>query len=127
VDIVATVAAVVDAALPAASAHDSYNLLSVWKDGAPSPRRSIVHNTFSNGYALRHDQWLLIAAESGGISKVPAWFDEENGYTKSSQPGELYDLSQDLGQRHNLYAENSSKVAELQSLLQQLREKGQVR
>ena len=32
---------------------------------APGPRRSIVHNTFADVYAIRHDQWVLIAAKSG--------------------------------------------------------------
>lgn len=127
VDLMATLAAVVGANLPADSAHDSYNLLPVWTEGAASPRRSIVHNTAPNGYAVRHDQWLLIAADSGGISKVPDWFDEANGYTKSDQPGELYHLGQDLGQRHNLYQQQPDKVAELQALLRQIRAKGQVR
>ena len=48
------------------------------------------------GYALRHEQWVLIAAKTGGVSQVPAWFDKENGYTKTEHPGELYDLGQDL-------------------------------
>ncbi len=126
VDIMATLAAVVDATLPADSAHDSYNLLPVWKEGASSPRRSIVHNTMADGYAVRHDRWLLVAARTGAVTKVPAWFDEANGYSENQHAGELYDLSQDLGQRRNLYAEYPEKVAELQSLLKQIRAEGQV-
>ncbi|MGD9645196.1 MAG: arylsulfatase [Pirellulales bacterium] len=127
VDIMATLAAVVGAELPAGAAPDSFNLLSVLTAGAASPRESIVHNTKANGYALRHGQWLLVAAPSGGISQVPAWFDRENGYTADDLAGELYDLNQDLGQHHNLYAEMPGKVAELESLLSQIRAKGQVR
>ncbi len=127
VDIMGTFAAVVGATLPGNSAHDSYNLLPVWQDGGPSPRDSIVHNTTADGFAVRHDQWLLIAAKTGAVSQVPAWFDIENGYTTNDQPGELYDLSQDLGQRRNLYAEHPNKVAELQLLLKQIRAHGQVR
>ena len=117
----------VGARLDENSAHDSYNLLPVWRQGAPSPRHSIVHNTFKNGYAVRHDQWLLIDAKTGGVSQVPPWFDQANGYEKNQFPGELYDLSQDLGQKQNLYAEHPEKVAELQTLLEQIRAKGQVR
>jgi arylsulfatase A len=86
-----------------------------------------VHNTNANGYALRHEQWLLVAAKTGAISKVPAWFDPANGYAANDQPGELYDLSADLGQHRNLYASEPAKVAELQKLLEQVRAKGQVR
>jgi hypothetical protein len=64
--------------VPANTAHDSHDLLPVWKHNAPSPRRSIVHNTFADAYAIRHDQWVLIAARSGAHSQVPAWFDAEN-------------------------------------------------
>lgn len=127
VDLFATIAAVVGMELPADCAHDSYNMLDVWIEGARSPRRTIVHNTLADGYAVRHDEWVLIDAKSGGISQVPAWFDEENGYTPNTEPGELYDLSADLGQRNNLYAKRPEKVAELKAVLERVRAKGQVR
>ena len=60
-------------------------------------------------------------------SQVPAWFDAENGYRKNEQPGELYDLSTDLPQKQNLYAEQPEKVRELTDLLERIRAKGQVR
>lgn len=127
VDLMATIAAAANAKLPDDSAHDSYNLLPVWTEGQPSPRRSIVHNTNRDGYAIRHDDWLLVDAKSGGISQVPGWFDREFEYAKNEHPGELYDLSQDIGQRHNLYGEQPEKLTELMSLLRQIRQKGQVR
>jgi arylsulfatase A len=127
VDLFATLAAVVGFNLPANSAHDSHNLLPVWRDQAPSPRRSIVHNTFENAYAVRHDNWVLIARSTGAHSAVPAWFDQENGYRKSESPGELYDLAADLPQKKNLYTTQPEKVAELTQLLAQIRARGQVR
>lgn len=127
VDVMATLAAVVGADLPANAAHDSYNLLPVWREGAASPRQTIVHNTMKGGYALRHKQWLLVAAKTGAVSQVPQWFDRENGYAANDQPGELYDLSRDLAEKHNLYAKQPEKVAELQKLLEEVRAKGQVR
>jgi arylsulfatase A len=127
VDVMATLAAVVGADLPANAAHDSYNLLPVWREGAASPRQTIVHNTMKGGYAVRHKQWLLVAAKTGAVSQVPQWFDRENGYVANDQPGELYDLSRDLAEKHNLYAKQPEKVAELQKLLEEVRAKGQVR
>jgi arylsulfatase A len=127
VDIFATIGAIIGAALPADSAHDSHDMLSVWTAGAPSPRRTIVHNTMPNTYAIRHGAWVLIDAKTGGVSQVPTWFDEENGYLPHDQAGELYDLSNDLGQRRNLYGEHPEKVAELQAELARVRGKGQVR
>jgi arylsulfatase A len=87
----------------------------------------VVHNTNANGYALRHGDWVLIAAKTGGVSKVPEWFDQANGYSKNKLPGELYNLRDDPGQHHNLYAEQPEKVQELSARLQQIRAKGQVR
>lgn len=127
VDIMATLAAAVGAPLPAGTAHDSHNLLDVWTKNAPSPRRTIVHNTNANGYALRHDQWLYIASRTGAVTKVPDWFDPAHGYAPHTQPGELYDLSADLAQHRNLHAQLPEKVAELSALLAAVRAKGQIR
>lgn len=127
VDLFATLAAIIDLKLPAGVAEDSYDLLAVWKQNAPSPRHSIVHNTMANAYAVRHDRWLLIANKTGAHSKVPAWFDEENGYPKNEHAGELYDLRADLAQKYNLYAAEPAKVKELTTLFESIRAKGQVR
>lgn len=127
VDVFATLAAAVNAPLPPDCAHDSYNLLPLWRDGAPSPRRGIVHNTIAGAYAVRHDHWLLVAVQTGAVSQVPAWFDREFGYAPSHQPGELYDLTKDLRQSQNLYAERPDKVAELTSILEEIRARGQLR
>ncbi len=127
VDIMGTVAAVTGAKLARGVAEDSHDLLPVWTSRAPSPRRTVVHNTNAGDYAVRHDQWLLVAAKTGAVTQVPPWFDKENHYTANNQPGELYDLSKDVAQRDNLYAKQPEKVAELQALLTQVRAKGQIR
>ncbi|MDO8541571.1 MAG: arylsulfatase [Opitutaceae bacterium] len=128
VDIMGTIAAVTGYALPPRQAEDSHDLLAVWKNASvPGPRHTLVHNTQPNGYALRHEHWLLVAAPTGGVSAVPAWFDQQFGYKPNSQPGELYDLAGDLAEQHNLYADNPGKVAELTALLARVRERGQVR
>jgi len=127
VDLYASLAAVVGHVLPAGVAPDSHDLLGVWKQNAPSPRRSIVHNTMTGAYAVRHDHWVLIANKTGAHSRVPAWFDEENGYGKNEHPGELYDLRADLAQKQNLYGKEPAKVKELTALLASIRAQGQVR
>ena len=127
VDLMATFAAITGFKLPAGSAEDSHDLLAVFKSGAPSPRHTIVHNTNANGYAVRHDQWLLVATKTGAVSNVPAWFDPANNYSTHNEPGELFDLSRDLAQRENLYAQQPEKVAELRALLAEVRKHGQMR
>jgi arylsulfatase A len=127
VDIMATLASITGAKLPAGQAEDSHDMLAVWKSRAPSPRRTIVHNTNANHYAVRHDNWLFVAAKSGAVTRVPPWFDTENGYKPNDQAGELYDLSKDIAQKNNLYAAQPAKVKELEALLASVRAKGQVR
>ena len=58
---------------------------------------------------------------------MPPWVDEANGYTKNDQPGELYHLREDPGQKHNRFAELPDKVAELRAELQRIRGNGEVR
>jgi arylsulfatase A len=127
IDLFATVAATVGYEVPADSAEDSYNQLPLLRGQATSARDTLVHNTNPNGYALRHGDWVLIDAKTGGVSQVPPWFDEANGYEKNPHPGELYNLHDDLAQKHNLYAEKPEKVAELKALLSKVRSRGQVR
>lgn len=66
------------------SAEDCYNQLAIIKGTAASARDTLVHNTNAKCYALRHGDWGLIDAKSGGVSPVPVWFDEANGYSKNS-------------------------------------------
>ena len=127
IDLYATIAKIANAEIPAGSAEDSYNQLDMIRGNAKSARDTLVHNTNANGYALRYEDWVLVAAKTGAVSKVPDWFDSANGYTSHASPGELYNLREDIGQRKNLYAEMPDKVAELTRRLEQVRAKSQVR
>jgi arylsulfatase A len=128
VDIMATIAAVVGAELPATSADDSHNQLPLWLgESSGSSRQSVVHNTFASAYAVRQGNWVLIDAKEGNHTKVPPTFNQANGYEANTQSGQLFDLSADLPQRVNRYADMPEKVAELRSLLERTRNKGEVR
>jgi arylsulfatase A len=70
---------------------------------------------------------VLITAKTGAITKVPAWFNEANGYRTHSLPGELYNLKTDPAQHQNLYDDQPERVRELTALLEQIRARGQVR
>lgn len=127
IDLYATIASIVGAEIPENSAEDSYNQLKLITGEGPSARETLVHNTNANAYALRHGDWVLIAAKTGAVSKVPAWFDDAHGYSAHDQLGELYNLRADIAQKHNLYASEPKKVLELTERLRQVREKSQVR
>lgn len=126
IDLYATLAAIVGAQIPAGSAEDSYNQLQMLS-GKPSNRSQLVHNTNANGFAIRQDDWVLIEAKSGYVSKSPPWYEEQQGYVDNEHPAELYNLREDLAQRNNLFAKEPHRVAELKKALAEIRAKGQVR
>ena len=120
VDILATVAAIVNVKVPEGTAEDSHNLLPLLQGETPqTPIRDIhIHNTY-NRYAIRQGHWVFINARSGAHSNVPDWFNEENDYEPNPHEKALYNLSEDISQRKNLLEEYPEKAAELESLLNQ--------
>ena len=126
VDLMATIAAAVDYEIPSGAAEDSYNLLPLLKGdpNAVNIREATVQNTQKGNYAIRKANWLLIDAPSGGVSRVPDWFDKEYNYEENTLPGELYDLGQDISQHHNLFEQYPEKVGELKALLKRYQVEG---
>jgi arylsulfatase A len=127
VDLMATFAALVQFDLPKQSAEDSFNLLP-WLQGkaAKPPRSFLVHNTNAKHYAVRDGDWVLVVAPSGHTSRQPppAWVKKHQLPPDDDQPVELYNLKEDLGQRHNIAAQHPKEVARLQALLKKLQDQG---
>jgi arylsulfatase A len=127
VDFMATFAALVNFNLPRDSAEDSFNF-ELWLKGETKtpPRSTIVHNTNAKDYAIRDGDWLLVDAKSGYASHKPslAWNKKHQKGPDDNQAVELYNLNDDIGQRHNLAAEHPEKVAQLQALLKNIRDQG---
>lgn len=126
VDLVATIAAVVEYPLADTQAVDSYNFLPLLLDNtADNPiREAAIHNTYEDGFVIRQGDWVLIERFSGYHSRVPDWYFEQTDYPKDNRdtPGLLFNLKTDLEQRQNLYEENPEQVATLKALLQEYRE-----
>jgi len=126
IDLMATLAAILNIELPGDQAADSLNQLPVFEGDAVFARRTLVHNTFEDHYAIRHRDWVLIDAGSGYTKERPeltAW-EKRHGYGDDPSPVELYDLSGDLAQRNNLAERFPDKVAELKALLARIRDQG---
>jgi len=123
IDLYATIAALVGADIPAKSGEDSINQLDLLLGKGKGKRDMLVHNTNANEYAIRHGDWVLIDHKTGGVSAVPAWYDEALGYKPHKEAGELYNLKDDLAQKTNLYADHPDKVAELKKQLTAIRGK----
>jgi arylsulfatase A len=121
IDLYSTLVKIVGSDVPAGNAEDSYDQRALITSSGPSTRNELVHNTNPNGYAIRQGDWVLINARSGAVSKVPDWFAQANGYEPNKQPGELYNLREDLSQRNNRYADEPQRVEELSKLLEQIR------
>jgi len=121
VDILATVAAAAGINLPDGVAEDSCNMLPLLDGENPDPpiRSMHIHNTFKDNYAIRKGDWVLINAKSGAHSKVPEWFDKENGYEPNPYDKALYNIREDMGERRNLIEERPDIAAELAELLRE--------
>jgi arylsulfatase A len=127
VDLMATFAALVNFNLPTNAAEDSLNF-EPWLRGKTHtpPRSTLVHNTNAKDYAIRSGDWLLVDAKSGYASHKPppAWNKKHHLEPDDDQPVALYNLKNDIGQRHNLAAAHPEKVTELQALLKKIRDQG---
>lgn len=124
IDLFATIAKTLDLEIPEGSAEDSLDQSPMIFAAGESSRKSLVHNTNPNGYAIRQGNWVLIDAPTGSISKVPDWFNEQNGYSEDNLAGELYRLDVDLAQRENLFSSQPDRVEEMRSELMRIKQAG---
>ena len=129
VDFMATVAAILGERLPDNAAEDSVNVLPVLlgeRLSAPV-REATVHHSAQGKFAIRQGDWVFIDAPSGddnGARGEPQWLKDERNYTQHPHLGELFNLRNDLAQRHNHYAEKPELVLALKTLLKKYIQKG---
>jgi arylsulfatase A-like enzyme len=128
VDLMATVAALLGVALPPDAGEDSVDLLPILLGEPPGRpvREATVHQAASGKFAIRRGDWVLIDAPSGEDNGrgEPRWLREERGYVAHDQPGELFNLREDLAQRRNRYAERPDIVRALKDILEKSRRDG---
>jgi len=125
-DMMATLASFLQVELPKNAAEDSHDFYAYLKKESPQkPRTTMVHNTAPNQYAIRDGDWVLIDAKTGAARQPSdAWRTKHQVPPYNGQPVGLYNLKEDLTQRHNLAEKNPEKVTELQALLKKIREQG---
>ncbi len=129
VDLLATCAALLGAKLPPEAGEDSYDILPALLGKSlrePIREATVLHG--GNGkFAIRQAEWVLIDAPTGegnGQRGEPGWFKLERGYTTNACEGELYNLTDDLAQRRNLFGERPEIVQRLKALLERYKEQG---
>jgi arylsulfatase A-like enzyme len=110
-DLIATFAAVLGLKLPDNAGEDSFNLLPLLLGEDRPVREHAVNCSMTGVPSVRQGPWKLILASGSG------------GWTKGgdeSQPLQLYNLVDDLGETKNLAAEQPERVAAMQQLLEKI-------
>src|SRR5262245_51696725 len=118
----ATIAAVIGAALPEDAAEDSYNILPalLGKSQKPPIREAIVHHSSDGAFAIRQGEWkLALCLGSHGFSD-PRTINPKLG----EAAGQLYNLKDDPGEQNNLWLRKPEIVARLTALLEKYRREG---
>jgi arylsulfatase A len=116
-DLFATCAEILGTRLPDSAAEDSVSFLpALLGTASPALRTSIVHHSVNGSFAIREGSWkLALCPDSGGWSDPKPGSDE----TKGLPAVQLYDLSKDSAERHNVEAAHPEIVAGLTKLLEQ--------
>lgn len=110
-DLMRTFADVFDVKLPDTAGEDSFSLMPLLKGEDKPIRENAVSASIGGTPALRSGAWKYIPAPgSGGWGKGG----------DQSQPVQLYNLADDLGETKNLAAAMPEKVTEMKSLLEKL-------
>jgi len=124
-DLMATIASLTGISIPENAGEDSFNMSKVFKGlQSDKPVRDyIIHHAPNGGFAIRKDNWVLIEATSGEVSKEPDWIKQKFNYQTDKTPMVLYDLNMGKESK-NLYTDNPEKLTELKSLLDKTRKDG---
>lgn len=123
IDVMATLAEIIGYELPAGAAEDSYSQVPVLLGGA-QVRPNLVHNTAPDRYAMRDGDWLWINVRNGYQRPANAAWERKYGYTADHHQQQLFNLSSDLGQRHNVIDDHPERAGQMEQLLQEIREQG---
>jgi arylsulfatase A-like enzyme len=110
-DILRTLAEVWGVTLPDNAGEDSFSLMPLWKGEDKPIRETAVSASSSGTPAVRRGLWKYIPAPGSG-----GWGTGGD----QSQPVQLYNLADDIGESKNLAAAMPEKVAEMKTLLEKL-------
>jgi len=118
----ATCAEIVGAGVPDGSGEDSVSILPLLRGEQRPVRTSAIHHSYEGTFAIRKGEWVFIDASTGRDhprNKEPDWLKEERGYVAHDQPGELFNLNDDIAERVNHYASQPELVKEMSAMLEE--------
>ncbi|MEN8695355.1 MAG: sulfatase family protein [Akkermansiaceae bacterium] len=126
VDLMATIAGIVDFELPKKNAaEDSFDLRPLFRGKDQVVRAHHVHNTYPDAYAFREGDWVLVTAKTGYHSGGAKAWEKKHGYSQpESQAAKLFNLKDDPGQKNDLATEHPKKVKAMTAHLKKIREQG---
>ena len=102
-------------------AEDSVSFLpALYGKKIVSTRKGVIHHSISGHFAYRQGPWKLLLAKASGGWTSP----REKQAPAGSSPGQLYNMSTDLGEKKNLFKEKPEMVASLLALLEKDIERG---
>jgi arylsulfatase A-like enzyme len=114
-DLMATCADLLHVGLPADAGEDSVSVLPDLLGTAKAPvREALVHHSINGSFAIRQGKWKLeLCPGSGG------WSDPKPGSAaeRNLPAVQLYDMSGDVSERRNVYAQEIQTVKDLLALL----------
>lgn len=121
-DVFATVAEITKAPeKEGTSGMDSFSFLPVLKGESKSTRPFSVHHSLGGTFALRKEDWKMVEGRGSGGFTRPRRVEEMKGEISDSE-GQLYDLKNDFQERENQWDYESERVAEMQQLLNFVRD-----
>ncbi len=115
-DLMATAADITGCKLPDNAGEDSVSILAAMTGTAAAPlREAVVHHSVNGSFAIRQGKWKLIfCPDSGGWSPPKPDSAEARGLPAV----QLYDMSDDVGEKQNLYQKYPDVVRRLTELLE---------
>jgi len=123
VDIMATVADVVDYQLPVDAAEDSHSLMPYLRGQRPNRplHEAVICHSINGSFVVRRGKWKLLFCHGSAGWSPP----RESEAIKLGLPAiQLYDLSVDPKETTNVYADHPEVVDELNAILRRFVQRG---
>jgi arylsulfatase A-like enzyme len=117
-DVFATCADLLGQPLPHDGGEDSFSFLDTLLGRGRSRRESLVTDSMTGVLALQRGPWKYIAGRGHG-GNYPAGGDD-GAPDPASPPGQLYNLSEDVSEHHDVYATHPEIVTRLSHELERL-------
>jgi arylsulfatase A len=124
-DLMATIAAIVGAKVPANAAEDSFDILPILlgKKLARPVREATVLHSYDGTFAIRQGPWRLANALGSRGFSAPAHIPPRPGRAR----GELYNLDKDPEEKDNRWLQEPQVVSRLTALLEKIKDDGRSR